>query len=54
VDSHALGDPSHPGHREAIKAVSHVDPEQHSRLMEWFKKELDQTTRTSGYGPHEG
>jgi hypothetical protein len=42
VDSQALADPDHPGHREAIKAVSHVDPEQHSRLMEWLKKELDQ------------
>jgi hypothetical protein len=43
VDSQALRDPSHAGHREAIKAISHGDPEQHSRLMEWFKKELDQT-----------
>jgi hypothetical protein len=42
VDTHALADPNHPGHREAVTAISHVDPEQHSRLMEWLKKELDQ------------
>jgi hypothetical protein len=42
VDSRALADPHHPGHREAITAISHIDPEKHSRLMEWLKKELDQ------------
>jgi hypothetical protein len=38
VDIQALADPNHPGHREAITAISHVDPEQHSRVMEWLKK----------------
>jgi len=43
VDTGALADPDHPGHREAITAISHVDPEQHSRLIEWFKREVDGT-----------
>jgi hypothetical protein len=42
VDSRALVDPEHPGHREAVTAISHIDPKEHSRLMEWFEKERDQ------------
>jgi hypothetical protein len=38
VDTQALADPHHPGHREAITAISHVDPEQHSRLMAWLNR----------------
>ena len=43
VDTTALADPTHPGHRDAIQAISHTDPEQHSKLMGWLKKELDQS-----------
>jgi hypothetical protein len=43
VDTKALVDPNHPGHRGAIQAISHTDPEQHSKLMGWLKKELDQS-----------
>lgn len=42
VDARALADPDHPGHRDAIKAISHIDPEEHSKLIEWLKKELAQ------------
>jgi hypothetical protein len=43
VDTRALADPNHPDHRDAIKAISHIEPERHSKLMGWLKKELDQT-----------
>jgi hypothetical protein len=42
VDTSALVDPNHPGHRDAITAISHIDPEQHSKLMGWLKKEMTQ------------
>jgi hypothetical protein len=42
VDTRALADPEHPGHRDAIKAISHVDPVEHTKLIEWLKKELPQ------------
>jgi hypothetical protein len=42
VDSRVLADPNHPGHREAVTAISHVDPDQHSRLMDWLRRELGQ------------
>jgi hypothetical protein len=40
VDTEALADPNHPGHRHAVTTISHIDPEEHSRLLEWLKKEL--------------
>ena len=42
IDARALANHDHPGHRDAIKAISHIDPEEHSKLIEWIKKELAQ------------
>jgi hypothetical protein len=40
IDAQALADPEHPGHRDAVKAVSHIDSAEHSKLIDWMKKEL--------------
>ena len=40
IDAEALADPEHPGHRDAIKAISHIPPTAHSMLVDWLKKEL--------------
>ena len=40
VDGDALVDPSHPGHREAIKTISHVDDDKHEKIIQWLKGEL--------------
>jgi hypothetical protein len=45
VDTQALVDPNHPDHREAIKSISHIDPEEHSKMIEWLKKELGQVDK---------
>lgn len=37
VDGEALVDPNHPGHREAIKVVSHVDDDKHEETVLWLK-----------------
>jgi hypothetical protein len=42
IDAQALADPEHPGHRDAIKAISHTDPAEHSKMIDWLKKELAQ------------
>ena len=42
VDGDALVDPNHPGHREAIKTVSHVDDDQHEETIQWLKGLLHQ------------
>lgn len=42
VDGDALVDPNHPGHREAIKTVSHVDDAQHEETIQWLKDLLHQ------------
>ena len=38
VDTQALVDPNHPDHRDAIKSISHIDPQEHSKMIEWLKK----------------
>jgi hypothetical protein len=40
VDGDALVDPNHPGHREAIKTISHVDDDKHEKITQWLKDEL--------------
>jgi len=40
VDADALADPNHPGHREAIQTISHVDDEKHEKITAWLKDEL--------------
>jgi hypothetical protein len=42
VDGDALVDPNHPGHRDAIKTVSHVDVDQHEETIQWLKDLLHQ------------
>ncbi len=42
VDGDALVDPNHPGHREAIKTISHVDGDKHEKITQWLKDELHQ------------
>jgi len=42
VDGDALVDPRHPGHREAIKTVSHVDDDQHEETVQWLQGFLHQ------------
>ena len=42
VDGDALVDPDHPGHREAIKTLSHIDKDRHERVTQWLKVELHQ------------
>jgi hypothetical protein len=42
VDGDALVAPNHPGHREAIKTLSHVDDDKHKRIIQWLKDELHQ------------
>jgi hypothetical protein len=41
VDCDALVDPSHPGHREAVTALAHVDEESHKTMMQRIRDELD-------------
>ena len=40
VDGDALVDPNHPGHRDAIKTISHVDDDKHEKITQWLKDEL--------------
>jgi hypothetical protein len=42
VDGDALVDPNHPGHREAIKTISHVDDDKHKKISQWLKDEFHQ------------
>ena len=42
VDGDALVDPNHPGHREAIKTISHVNDDKHEKITQWLKDELHQ------------
>jgi hypothetical protein len=42
VDGDALVDPNHPGHREAIKTIAHVDDDKHEKITQWLKNELHQ------------
>jgi hypothetical protein len=47
VDGDALVDPNHPGHREAISTVAHVDDEKHEKIMQWLKDELHKVDHES-------
>jgi hypothetical protein len=47
VDTDALTDPSHPGHRDAIKTISHVDDEKHEKITSWVKGEFHKLTGTN-------
>lgn len=43
VDGDALVNPDHPGHREAIKSISHVDDEKHEKFLQWLREEFHRT-----------
>jgi hypothetical protein len=40
MDGDALVDPNHPGHREAIKTISHVDGDTHNKFTGWLKGQI--------------
>jgi hypothetical protein len=48
VDGDALVDPDHPGHREAIKTISHVDDDKHEKITQWLKDEIHRIDHGSG------
>jgi hypothetical protein len=41
VDCDALADPNHPGHREAVTTIAHVDDETHESILRRIKEELE-------------
>ena len=41
LDCDALADPNHPGHREAVTAIAHVDDETHESILKRIKEELE-------------
>jgi hypothetical protein len=53
VDSDALVDPNHPGHREAIKTISHVDDDTHKSITQRLKDELHRIELGSDPDPQE-
>jgi hypothetical protein len=40
VDCDALADSNHPGHREAVTTIAHVDKETHESILKRIKEEL--------------
>jgi hypothetical protein len=40
VECDALADPNHPGHREAVTAVAHVDDDTHESILQRIKEAL--------------
>jgi len=40
VDCDALADPNHPGHREAVTTIAHVDDATHESILKRIKEEL--------------
>jgi hypothetical protein len=40
MDGDALVGPNHPGHREAIKTISHVDGDTHNKFTGWLKGQI--------------
>ena len=40
VDCDALVDPNHPGHREAVTTIAHVDDATHESMLKRIKEEL--------------
>jgi hypothetical protein len=53
VDGDALVDPDHPGHREAITTISHVDDGKHKKFAQWLKEELQKMELGSAPDPRE-
>jgi hypothetical protein len=51
VDTDALADPTHPGHRDAIKMISHVDDEKHGKITTWIQGELRKLEGTADSAP---
>jgi hypothetical protein len=47
VDSDALVDPDHPGHRDAITSIAHASEETRNKVLAWLKEEF-------GKSEHEG
>lgn len=41
LDCDALTDPDHPGHREAVQAIAHVDDATHESILKRIKEELE-------------
>ena len=48
IDADALVDPNHPGHRDAIQTISHIDDEKHGKLIAWLEEELHKLEHRSG------
>ena len=40
VERDALVDSNHPGHRGAIESISHVNNEQHQKILQWLRNGL--------------
>lgn len=40
LDCDALADPNHPGHREAVTTIAHVDDATHESILKRIKEEL--------------
>jgi hypothetical protein len=40
VNLDALANLNHPGHREAITTISHVDDDRHGQIIRWLRDEL--------------
>jgi hypothetical protein len=53
VDGDALVDPNHPGHREAVKTLSHVDDDKHEKISQWLKDKLTHIELGSEPDPQE-
>lgn len=47
VDTDALTDPGHPGHRDAIKTISHVGDEKHGKITAWIESEIHKLNGTA-------
>jgi hypothetical protein len=47
VDTDALVDPSHPGHRDAVKTIAHVDDQKHEKITAWIKGEIHKLSGTA-------
>jgi len=53
VDVDALMDSNHPGHRAAIKTISHVDADKHRKITQSLKDEVEQIELGSAPDPQE-
>jgi hypothetical protein len=43
-----LVDPDNPGHRDAIKTVSHVDDDKHDKFIAWIHNEIHKLDHGNG------